>query len=283
MLNRLLKKIGLMPRTIERAELEDLVTAMMSTGRVSTFDSLKLLSSVDDKGFNTKAMSLLYGRLGNARKPSDVIKVLTKINENLFKKETELKNMISILPEVITTKHTTTYVAALCNSINDISTFINYQLDFFFLMIHGNDKVENDYSDAKLKDMWAGAPTYISILTFLSDIDTELSTISKMDNSIIINEDNKSASTLLGSNKFNFMPSNDLIQTIYSIRVWLVDREIKKYELLKEKKSLLELRVLELKKGIAGDPTDTKIMKAISVYTDQIEETEFRIKKIERL
>ena len=131
--------------------------------------------------------------------------------------------------------------------------------------------------------MWSAAPSYVSILMFISNIDNELSIINKIDNNIIINEDNKSSRTLLGDTKLNFMPSNDLIQTIYSIRVWLVDREIKKYELLKEKKALLELRVLELKKKLAGDPTDTKILKAIDVYTEKIEETEFRIKKIERL
>jgi hypothetical protein len=282
MLERLMKKLGLMPRTIDKAELEDLLTAMMSEGRDNTLDALKELSKLDEKAFNTKAMNLMYGRLGNARKPQDVIKELIRINENLFKKENDIRSLLVDVPDVITTKHTTAKVASVINMFNDISTFINYQLDFFYLLVftEGN---ENEYTDPKLKEMWGAAPSYVSILMFISNIDNELSIINKIDNNIIINEDNKSSRTLLGNTKLNFMPSNDLIQTIYSIRVWLVDREIKKYELLKEKKALLELRVLELKKKLAGDPTDTKILKAIDVYTEKIEETEFRIKKIERL
>ena len=282
MLERLMKKLGLMPRTIEKAELEDLVTAMMSEGRDTTIDALNELLKLDEKGFNNKAMNLLYGRLGRARKPHDAIKELIKINENLFKKENDIKMLLKDLPDVVTTKHTTAKVASICNAVNDISTFINYQLDFLYLIIL-DEKNENVYSQAKLKEMWQSAPSFISILTFISNIDNELSIIDKIDNTIIINEDNKSSRSLLGNSKMNFLPNNDLIQTIYSVRVWLVDREIKKYELLREKKSLLELRVLELKKKLAGDPQDTSIMKAIDVYTEKIEETEYRIKKIENL
>ncbi len=282
MLERLMKKLGLMPRTIEKAELEDLVTAMMSEGRDTIIDTLNELSKLEDKAFNTKAMNLLYGRLGRARNPKDAIKELIKINENLFKKENDLKMLLKDVPDIITTKYTTTKVASICNAINDISTFINYQLDFLYLAVL-TDNNENEYSDTKLKEMWKSAPSFISILTFIANIDNELSIINKIDNTIIINEDNKTSRSLLGNNKINFLPNNDLIQTIYSIRVWLVDREIKKYELLKEKKALLELRILELKKKLAGDPQDTSIMKAIDIYTEKIEETEYRIKKIESL
>jgi len=282
MFERLLRRLGLLPRVIEKGDVEDLLTAMMSEGSTSTLSALQELSKLDDKAFNIKAMNLLYGKLGNARKPGEVIKELIKINENLFKKENGIRTLIAELPEIITTKHTTTKVASVLNMINDISTFINYQLDFFYLMVltAGN---ENEYSDSKLKEMWAAAPTYGSLLLFISTIDSELAIIGNLDNTIIINEDNKSARSLLGDNTMNFIPKNDLILTIYSVRVWLVDREIKKYELLKEKKSLLELRVLELKKKLSGDPTDTQIMKAIDVYIEKIEETEFKIKKIENL
>lgn len=280
LLNKLIKRLGFLPRTIEKSELEDLLNTMMAEGRDNTLESLAVLKSLDDKAFNKKAISFLYGKLGRARTPSEVITQLTKVNNELFSKEHTIKKMLEDLPEVIITTQMTTKVSSIVSMVNDLSTFINFQMDFFYLLVNDKDN-EDDYSNKKIKSMWEGVPAYISILLFVINIENELTSLNNLDNYVIINEDNKMSKALLSDSGHMNLPENNLIDTIYAIRIWFVDMEIKKYQILKEKKSLLEVKVLDLKKRLANDPTDVKLKRAISVFIEDIEKTEYRIKKIE--
>jgi len=61
--------------------------------------------------------------------------------------------------------------------------------------------------------------------------------------------------------------------------MWLVDREIEKYEALKARKKILEGRILELRLG--KDATSDKSKKAIEVFEKDILKIEDKIHKIE--
>jgi hypothetical protein len=66
---------------------------------------------------------------------------------------------------------------------------------------------------------------------------------------------------------------------IFHIRMWLVDKEIEKYEALKTRKKILEGRILELKLG--KDATSEKTKKAIDVFEKDILKIDDKIHRIE--
>lgn len=70
-------------------------------------------------------------------------------------------------------------------------------------------------------------------------------------------------------------------RVIYNIRTWLVDREIKKYEMLKVKKQYLLKKLLEIENLASNSPEDMKLKRAKEVYISEIEKINFNILKIE--
>lgn len=69
---------------------------------------------------------------------------------------------------------------------------------------------------------------------------------------------------------------------IYHIRMWMMDREIEKYEADKDRKRLLELKVLALNMDKEADGVDlNKINKQIEYYEDKIQDLEYKISKFE--
>ena len=66
---------------------------------------------------------------------------------------------------------------------------------------------------------------------------------------------------------------------IYHVRMWLVDRDVRKYEALKEKKQLIELKLLDLKNEQAKTH-DPRLEKQIQYFEDKISSIEYDISKI---
>jgi hypothetical protein len=64
--------------------------------------------------------------------------------------------------------------------------------------------------------------------------------------------------------------------------MWLVDREMDKYESLKDTKKLIELRINELKLK-ERETRDPKLEKQIEYYEDKLASIEYEIKNIETI
>ena len=83
--------------------------------------------------------------------------------------------------------------------------------------------------------------------------------------------------------KISFIPTaNGFVgNPIYHFRMWLVDREIRKYEALKDRKEALELRLMELRYQESGS-TDENIKERIAYFEEKISKIEYEIAKIEK-
>ena len=64
--------------------------------------------------------------------------------------------------------------------------------------------------------------------------------------------------------------------------MWLIDRDIAKLEALKDKKRLIELRIMELKiEEKSGEDGD--LSKQIEYYEDKLANIEYKIEKLEEI
>jgi len=76
------------------------------------------------------------------------------------------------------------------------------------------------------------------------------------------------------------LKTNFKYNPIYHIRKFLVDVELNKLESLKDKKRLLELKLLELKNKLKDNPNDEKLKKQIEYYEKKLAKTEEKIEAI---
>lgn len=280
MIGKLIKALGAFPKAIMKEDVEVILAEVMKATREQVIPTWEMVEGLDNKLFDKKVISNMIRPLG-AKNIDDAIKKIIKVNNSISQMESQITALVDSLPESIVTKHSTYRESAIVNLINDISTFATYQPDFIMASLKAGS---DGYNKAKTKTIKDGVVSFVSMITYFSNLSDNIKQINKIDNEIIINEENKKTASLLAKTDINFVtvPVNALIDTIYSIRVFLVDVEIKKYENLINKKNLIELRVLELKKSQDGG-ADTSTKKAIATYVREIENIEYKLKKIENL
>ena len=69
-------------------------------------------------------------------------------------------------------------------------------------------------------------------------------------------------------------------KAIYTVRIWLVENELEKFEILKSKKHYLMKKLMELENQINNAPDDVKLKRAKEVYVAEIEKLTYKINKI---
>jgi len=89
---------------------------------------------------------------------------------------------------------------------------------------------------------------------------------SRNHNKVMIKEDIGIATNFIGN-------------PIYHLRLFLVDLSLMRLENLKEKKRLLELKLLELKSRQSGDINNEKLRKQIEFYEEKLNKLDMKIKK----
>ena len=174
--------------------------------------------------------------------------------------------------------------------IEDISDMTLYTLDIIdYVLLNGGDS--DNYPAAKIKYIKEGIYSYVKLLDYYTreKLTSIIRTIPKLsDKAVDIQNSKKSmVMTLFGKmdNDVDNLPINGFIgNPIYHIRLYMVDKEIEKYKILKDKNKLIELRILELKakEQNASDEEKRRLETAIGYHTKMLLGQERSLEKVER-
>lgn len=219
------------------------------------------------------------------------VKALEKLQEffiELANTQKQIRKEVNTVSDVLTDKVVSVKEATLVRIVEDFNFLNLYVLDFLYMpLIEDGDTT---YPKFKINGIREELPTFVQLykyynkktdeilkeLTQLPDIN-----VTKVESAgsagfldTVIN--NFKALKLFGTSAKGFIGN-----PIYQIRMWLVDREIAKYELLKEKRKELELKILELRYQEQGT-NDPSLKKQIEYYEDKLSGIEYEINKIEK-
>jgi len=289
MLKSIIEYIGGLHHTVKKDSVSKSLDFIMAN---INNDVIPALEVVIDNGnlSNIETSSLLttLGRSSNI-KYKDNRDILVKIKGgfvNISKSYNTLSDLVEKeLNDIITDKTITAKDAAILRIINDIGSMNSFILDFVYLILV--DEKNTDLPKVKLKQIRDNVSTFASAYRVYGDNFNKLlqDTYKISTNTIDINEGKESMISVMlaKSGKIVNLPtaSGFITNPIYHIRLWLVDKEIKKYESLKDKKRLIELKVMELKLE-QNNESDPKLVKQIEYYENKLSRVEYEIEKIEQ-
>jgi hypothetical protein len=190
------------------------------------------------------------------------------------------------LSDIITDKTGTVKDIAIIKVVSDIGSLAMFTLDLVYFVLTNNGTSDSNYPKIKFNNIRNGVPAYSASLksylgnfaAIVKDLPKVASVPAKVETSKI-----SMLERLAGkSGKLINLPNTQgfVGNPIYSIRMWLVDREISKYESLKDKRKLLDLKLMELKVQESGDE-NPKLRKQIEYYEDKISKVEYQIAQVE--
>lgn len=236
-----------------------------------------------DKSKFLSTVFKLMGLSGNNAKNVEKIQTFLIEIANSEKTVTRLANKLN---DVLLDKVTNLQDASLVKIVNDFS-FINlYILDMLYMGLIEDGS--STYPKKKIESTKEASAEFVMLYKYyVGKIDKILDELSKLPEINIGVSDTASGSMIDGFlNKLNiikFLPATNgfINNPIYHFRMWLVDREIAKYEALKDRRKQLELRLLELRYQDSGGK-DPKLRQQIEYYEDKLASVEYQIAKIEK-
>ena len=288
MLVSLLNYVGGMGHTVKKG---DVLTSLENVFNNIENDVIPTLSEMVESG-NLEAIEknkdikvISNNGVIRAKDNKDLLSKIQKVFEDIIKEKSHLTKIVDKdLSDVITTRTITAKDAAILRVVNDIGGMALYVIDLcYYILIDGSD---TEFPKIKLKQIKEGLPTFNNMLkVYGKDFSKLVSALPKVSNQPIeVDEGNEGMleSLLAKKGKVVDLPvaQGFINNPFYHIRMWLVDREIEKYETLKDKKRLVELRLMELKLK-AKHENDPKLKGQIEYYENKLTSMEYAIKEIE--
>ena len=248
--------------------------AELSTIKVSKIQSNKTIAS----------FGKMCGLRGNA---NSIFQGL----HDFFKEATEVLHSIDVLvdkkfPSIVTEATVTGFTGSIIKIVTDLSSMSNFILDFvnYALAEDGAGKSTRIQVERVKNGMATFMDLFKAYNGSLKSIEKDLPNVSNE----ILNFDQPNLSMiniLLGkTGKMIKLPvtSGFIGNPIYHIRMWMMDRDIEKYEANKDRKRTLELKVLALNMDKSADGVDlNKVNKQIEYYEEKIQDLEYKISKFE--
>lgn len=222
-------------------------------------------------------------------KTRDKKDVLNTIKDFFERAETCLHGMSRVIekdfPTLITAKTTTFKVGTVLRVIDDISSMSLFCLDILYYAISNPDSIDKAYS----KHINGNYASFCSLfMTYNRELEEITKKAPSISNEIISLDGPTSFSDTLARKSGDIInlptnrANNFIYNPIYHIRLWLVDRDIEKYNANKDKKELLELKVLSLKLAKDDPNADIeKIDKQIAYYEEKITDLNYKIERFE--
>jgi len=173
--------------------------------------------------------------------------------------------------------------AAILKVVNDIGGMSLYVMDVnYYVLLDGG---ETNYPKIKTDNINKQLPSFIASLKFyqsgFSGLIKDLPRVADVNIDVDENKTSMLESLLSKKGKTLALPMSGFTNNpIYHIRMWWVDKEIEKYESLKDKRSLVELKLKELKIRERNE-SDKGLRKQIEYYEDKLSNIEYEIKNIE--
>lgn len=258
-----------------------------------------MISKGDNKFIKNNDLLSEINRMANI-KASDNVKALEKILvtfETFIKNYGILESLVDKYVETnVTSKTMSIKTGAIIKILQDLMSMTSYTLDLLYYVLLSSEKVvSTSLPRVKLKQIIDAMPTYCEMYSIYSvNFNNTLKKIAetseeKIQALIEASENNENNSEWVFNtviNKTGAIPKlpnarGFIGNPIYHFRMWLVDRDIKKYESLKTKKQLIELKIMELKLK-QNNENDPSLTKSINYYEDQLAKIEYEIAKIEK-
>jgi len=216
-------------------------------------------------------------------KPEDTLKALLKFFEEVSSEAATITELVDTqMSDKMFLSMATAQELTIMRLVSDLSSVSLYMLDMLYYVTLTEDTA---YPKIKLIELKSGISNFTSIVrVYIKDFSHYVKSLNKVAKSPIEERAPRSMvdKFLAAHGVFVNMPTTNGFTNnpIYHIRIWLVDRDVRKYEALKDKKKLLELKLLNLKMEKSGHH-DGKTKKQIEYYEEKVAGIEKDIKDTE--
>lgn len=251
----------------------------------------ELLKLLDDKNNVTIEQLVELSNLNRETFKSKDIKGFTNslllVMKNINSISSEFISLVDKeIPDLLGKDVVTIKQAYILNIVTNLTNFVLYTADVILYIINLIDNKINGkalpYVKFKLIEIRTDLNKYGKLIMLFKDSKTLITEINKLskDRLLIDSKDNGTINMVSSFGKTKIPLVMFIGNPIYHIKMWLVDKSINRYEVLKEKKKLTELKILELKARQNGE-NDPKLQKAIEYHEDKLEAIEYKIRRIE--
>ena len=241
------------------------------------------IKALSKNKFLSNSFSLMGIKSSNSL---DGVKELRNIFQDIMSYEQKMDKLILNMNNVLLDKNTSLKDGTLVRVIEDLTFMSLYVLDFLYYSIL--DESDTNFTKMKIEVIKNELPEFIKLVKYynkyIKNILDEILELPDVPVSISQTDSSSMLDTFLKKiKKISFIPAaNGFVgNPIYHFRMWLVDREIRKYEALKDRKEALELRLMELRYQESGS-TDENIKERIAYFEEKISKIEYEIAKIEK-
>lgn len=241
------------------------------------------IKALSKNKFLSNSFSLMGIKSSNSL---DGVKELRNMFQDIMSYEQKMDKLILNMNNVLLDKNTSLKDGTLVRVIEDLTFMSLYVLDFLYYSIL--DESDTNFTKMKIEVIKNELPEFIKLVKYynrnIKNILDEILELPDVPVSISQTDSSSMLDTFLKKiKKISFIPTaNGFVgNPIYHFRMWLVDREIRKYEALKDRKEALELRLMELRYQESGS-TDENIKERIAYFEEKISKIEYEIAKIEK-
>lgn len=241
------------------------------------------IKALSKNKFLSNSFSLMGIKSSNSL---DGVKELRDMFQDIMSYEQKMDKLILNMNNVLLDKNTSLKDGTIVRVIEDLTFMSLYVLDFLYYSIL--DESDTNFTKKKIEVIKNELPEFIKLVKYynknIKNILDEILELPDVPVSISQTDSSSMLDTFLKKiKKISFIPTaNGFVgNPIYHFRMWLVDREIRKYEALKDRKEALELRLMELRYQESGS-IDENIKERIAYFEEKISKIEYEIAKIEK-
>lgn len=215
---------------------------------------------------------------------TDSLNSLKNFFNSILNEFKELSSCVTkYLSNVVYEKSITARDGAILRIVSDINSISLYTLDFLYSATNVNNGMSKKHKD-QVSSMYVD---YCSLIrAYNKNLAKNIKSLKDISTEVVNLDTEPGLLDTLFSNTgklINLPVTNGFVgNPIYHFRMWMADRDYRKYELNKEKKRLLELKILALKAEKENEGVDlNKLNRQIEYYEDLVNDIEHDISKYE--
>lgn len=253
--------------------VEDLLS-LLENGNNLSMEKIPELAYLNRDTFKSKDIKSFVNSL------LTVLKSINSISGDLISvTDKEIPDLLG--KDVVTVKQ-----AYILNILANLTNLTLYTPDVVLYIINLIDNKVNgtplSFVKFKLIEIRSDLNRYAALVALFKDSKNLIPEINKLSKDrLLIDNKDIAVINMISGFKSKIPLVNFIGNPIYHVKMWFVDKEINKYEVLKEKRKLTELKILELKARQASE-NNPKLQKAVEYQEEKLAAIEYRIRKIEQ-
>ena len=227
----------------------------------------------------------------NGKDIPEMLKDMKRIYTDIGKSEATLNKLVmDNFTDLISNGNLTAREVAILKSIDDISDMGMYVMDYLYLLVNRHPDLKDEEVDkgylirVKVNEIYRGLYPFASTLKAYRDFPKYLKDLAQVADVNVREDSNETLlrSSLSKLGKIVTLPNVKGFRgnPIYHFRMWLVDRDVKRLENLKDKQKMTELKIMELKSKADGSE-NPRLTKQIEYYEKKLALIEYKIRKEE--